>query len=202
MLAVIALATACVILAELWRLDVSFEYRRSLLYAGLAMTLVIGAASSRARRGPAWALGAVVVLVYLSHVTVGLRLPQRLLSDSEPKGAAAQTIGRFREQLDRGEVEDTSSVVTDSCLTFIVPYLLRRATIVAFAPWQVGFTSRVPLSTRAAAILNGGPDGRRLARALGVRYAVVNPSCTPDLQRRLGGSVVVKTPSVLILHLA
>ena len=29
MLAVIALATACVILAELWRLDVSFEYRRS-----------------------------------------------------------------------------------------------------------------------------------------------------------------------------
>jgi hypothetical protein len=83
-----------------------------------------------------------------------------------------------------------------------VPYLVRRPTLVAFAPWQVGFESRVPLATRAAEILKGGPEGRRLARSLGVGYAVANPSCTPDLARRLGGSVVVETPNVVIVDLA
>jgi hypothetical protein len=201
MLAVVALAAACVVLAELWRLEVSFEYRRSLLYAGLAMTMVIGAASSRLGRGPVWVLGAVVALAYVGHVTVGLRLPERLLAGSEPKGTAAQTIRSFRESLDRGDLEDASAVVTDSCHTFIVPYLLRRPTIVAFEPWQVGFESRVPLATRAAAILHGGREGRRLAKSLGVGYVVADPSCMPDLPRRLGGSVVVETSNVVIVDL-
>ena len=168
MLAVLALATACVVLAELWRLEVSFEYRRSLVYAGLAMTLLVGAASSRLGRGPVWALGAVVVLAYVGHVTVGLRLPERLLAGSEPKGTAARTIRSFGDSLARGDVEDASAVVTDSCHTFVVPYLVRRPTLVAFAPWQVGFKSRLPLAARATAILHGGPEGRRLAKSLGV----------------------------------
>ena len=201
MLAVLALAVACVVLAELWLLEVSFEYRRSLLYAGLAMTMLIGAASSRLGRGPVSVLVAVVAFAYVGHVTVGLRLPERLLSGTAPKGTAAQTIRSFGESLDRGDLEDTSMVVTDSCLTFIVPYLLRRPTLVAFAPWQVGFESRVPLAARAVKILNGGPEGRRLARSLGVGYVVANPSCTPDLPERLGGSVVVETSNVVIVHL-
>ena len=187
MLAVLALATACVVLAELWRLEVSFEYRRSLVYAGLAMTMLVGAASSRLGRGPVWALGAVVVVAYVGHVTVGLRLPERLLSGSEPKGTAALTIRSFGESLARGDVEDASAVVTDSCHTFVVPYLVRRPTLVAFAPWQVGFKSRVPLAARATAILHGGPEGRRVARSLGVGYVVANPSCTPDLPRASRG---------------
>jgi hypothetical protein len=202
MLAVLALAVACVVLAELWLLEVSFEYRRSLLYAGLAMTMLVGAASSRLRRGPVWVLATIAALAFVGHVTVGLRLPERLLSESAPKGTAAQTIRSFGQSLARGEVEDTKMVVTDSCHTFVVPYLLRRPTLVAFAPWQVGFKSRVPLATRASEILEGGPDGRRLARALGVGYVVANPSCTPDLPRRLDGSVVVETPNVIIIHLA
>ena len=56
-LAILALTVACVVLAELWLLDVSFQYRRSLLYAGLAMTMLVGAASSRLGRGPVWVLG-------------------------------------------------------------------------------------------------------------------------------------------------
>ena len=163
MLAVLALATACVVLAELWRLEVSFEYRRSLLYAGLAMTMLVGAASSRLGRGPVCVLGAVVVLAYVGHITVGLRLPERLLAGSEPKGTAALTIRSFGESLARGDVEDAAAVVTDSCHTFVVPYLLRRPTLVAFAPWQVGFKSRVPLAARATAILHGGSEGRRVA---------------------------------------
>jgi hypothetical protein len=201
MLAVLALATACVVLSELWRLEVSFEYRRSLLYAGLAMTMLVGAASSRLGRGPVSVLGAVVVLAYAGHITVGLRLPERLLSGSEPKGTAALTIRSFGESLARGDVEDAAAVVTDSCHTFVVPYLLRRPTLVAFAPWQVGFKSRVPLAARATAILHGGPEGRRLARSLGVGYVVANPSCTPDLPKRLGGSVVVETSNVIIVDL-
>jgi len=62
-----------------------------------------------------------------------------------------------------------------------------------------GFESRVPLAEQAAAILSGSPDGRRLADALGVGYVVANPSCTPGLAERLGGTVVVATDDVVVV---
>jgi hypothetical protein len=144
-------------------------------------------------------VGAVVVLAYMAHQSIGLRMPERLLSGPDAKGTAAQTIESFGESLEQGEVEDASMLVADRCHNFVVPYLLRRPTIVAYEPWQVGFRSRVPLAARAAAILEGGPAGRRLAESLGVGYVVANPTCTPDLPRRLGGSVLVETPDVVIL---
>jgi hypothetical protein len=144
-------------------------------------------------------VGAVVALAYLAHQSIGLRMPERLLSGPDAKGTAAQTIESFGESLEQGEVEDASMLVADRCHNFVVPYLLRRPTIVAYEPWQVGFRSRVPLAARAAAILEGGPAGRRLAESLGVGYVVANPTCTPDLPRRLGGPVLVDTPDVVIL---
>jgi hypothetical protein len=82
-----------------------------------------------------------------------------------------------------------------------VPYLLRRPTIVAFEPWQVGFESRVPLAEQASTILAGSPAGRQLAESLGVGYVVANPSCTPELPSRLGGRVVVATDELVVVDL-
>jgi hypothetical protein len=164
------------------------------------MAMLIGVASTRLGRSAWWVVCYALVLAYVAHDSIGLRLPERVLSGTgEAKGTAAETIMRFGEKLDRGELPDASLVVADRCHNFVVPYLLRRPTIVAFEPWQVGFESRVPLAEQAAAILSGSPDGRRLAEALRVGYVVANPSCTPGLAERLGGTVVVATDDVVVV---
>lgn len=199
LLAVLALLVTCAAVSELWRLEISFEYRRVVFYAGVALAVLIGVAMSRLVRGPISAVAAVVVLVYVVHGSIGLRLPARLLTDLEPKGKESVTIKRFGDALQRGDVRDASLVITDRCHTFVVPYLLRRPTIIAFEPWQVGFESRVPLAAKGVAILQGGERGRRLARSLDVGYVVANPTCTPGLPARLGGSVVVAEGDVVVI---
>jgi len=199
MLALVAAGAACVIVAELWRLEIPFEYRRAVLYAGVTIAILIGAASIRLGSGPVWVLGTVAALALLAHHSVGLRLPERLL-EAEAKGTAAQTIRTFGSSLE-DDLEGRAVVVADRCHNFIVPYLLRRPTLVAYEPWQVGFESRVALASRAQAILDGSPAGRRIAKSLGVRYVVANPACTPGLPERLGGSVVVQTSDVVIVDI-
>jgi hypothetical protein len=200
LLAVASLALACVVVAELWRLEVPFEYRRVVHYLGVAMALVIGAAAvGILRRSPWTGLAYLVLFAYVGHHSVGLRLPQRVLGEREAKGTSALQLIEVRDRIDRGELPDASLVVADRCVNFVVPYLLRRPTIVAFEPWQVGFESRVPLAEQAEAVLAGGPRGRRLADELGVGYVVANPSCTPGLADRVGGTVVVDQDGVVVI---
>ena len=175
LLALAALGIASVLVGQLWRVHVPFEYRRAVYYLGLALVMLIGAAFARLPRQALWGAGAVVALAYIAHTSIGFRLPQRLLDKEQERSAAVDALVEFRERLDRGEAADTELVVTDRCLHFVVPYLLERPTIAAFEDWQVGFSSRVPLARKAAAILRGGPDGRRLAESLGVGYVVLDP---------------------------
>jgi len=198
-LALVALATACVLVGELWRLEIPFEYRRVVQYLGIGMALLVGAASLRLRRSLWTAVAYVALFAYLAHLSVGFRLPERILTERTAKGTSAQELIRFRERIDRGELPDTRLVVADECVNFIVPYLLRRPTIVGFEPWQVGFETRVPLAERAQAVLAGGARGRRLAQRLGVGYVVANPACRPGLEELLGGHPVVETEEIVIL---
>ena len=75
----------------------------------------------------------------------------------------------------RGVLPDSERIVTDACLHFAVPYLVRRPTLPAFTERQVGFVDRLPLARQAAAVLAGGPEGAALAARLGVGYAVADP---------------------------
>jgi hypothetical protein len=199
LLALVAVAVAGVVVGQLWRLQVPFEYRRVVYYLGAGMAVLVGAGSLRLGMRTA-AVGYAAILLYMAHVAIGLGLPGRLLSaPGQPKGRAAVDIMDFAEKIDRGELPDASLLVADRCHNFVVPYLLRRPTIVAFEPWQVGFESRVPLAERASAILAGDRAGRRLARSLGVGYVLANPSCTPELARRLDGRVVASTDGLVVV---
>ena len=83
----------------------------------------------------------------------------------------------------------------------LIWYLVRRPTIPAFSERQVGFVDRLPLARQAAEILQGGPEGAALARRLGVRYAVADPECAPDLAARLHGSTVIRNDDLVVVRL-
>ena len=197
-LALAALAVASILVGQLWRVHVPFEYRRAVYYLGLALVMLIGAAAVRLPRRALWVAGYVVALGYIAHTSIGFRLPERLLDGEQERSAAVDALIEFRDRLDRGEEPETELVVTDRCLHFVVPYLLQRPAIAAFEDWQVGFSNRVPLARKAATVLRGGNEGRRLAESLGVGYVVLDPACTdlPDL----GGSVVARNDAVTIIR--
>jgi hypothetical protein len=200
-LAVVALALACVVVSQLWRVHFPFEYRRSVYYLGIALVLVIGIAFLRFRPRPVWIAVFLVAFAYVAQQSIGLRLPQRVLDGSEERTETLSQLVSFRDRLDSGELPASSRLVTDRCTLFVIPYLTRTPTLTAYDERQVGFENRLPLARQAAAILEGGEAGRRLAASLGVRYAVVDPRCTPDLRSRLGGTAVVEDDELVILHL-
>lgn len=201
LLAVLALALACVVVSQLGRVHVPFEYRRSVYYLAIAMVMVVGVAFLRLRQRAVWIAMYALVLAYVAHLSVGLRLPERVLAFPEPRTAAVSGLTAFRTQLDSGQLPDSPLLVTDSCLHFAVPYLVRRPTLAAFGERQVGFADRLPLARQAARVIQGGPDGRRLAERLGVRYVVADPRCEPDLAANLGGRVVLRNDEVVVVQL-
>ena len=200
LLAVGSLALACVVVNELWRIEFAFEYRRVVYYAGIVLVLLIGAAAVRMPRRVPWIAAYVLVLAFIAHVSVGLRLPQRVLSP-EPDPASRPGLIEFRRQLDSGELPDTQLIVVDNCLKFAVPYYVRRPTIAAITERELGFENRLPLARRAVRIVEGGPEGRRLARSMGVGYVIANAACIPDLEARLAGTTVLENDALVVVQL-
>lgn len=199
--AVGALALSSLLVSQLWRVHVPFEYRRVVYYLAVAMVMVIGVAS--VRLGRRWvAIGAyVVVLLALAQGSIGLRLPERLLADSEQRSTTVDALAAFGTALGSRVAAEPPLVVADRCLGVRVPYFLRTPTLIAAEPWQVGFANGLPAARRAGTVLEGGATGRRLAADLGVRYLVVDPACTPDAATRLGGSPIVEREGLVIVEL-
>jgi hypothetical protein len=194
--AVATLALSAVLVSQLWRVHIAFEYRRVVYYLALAMVALVGAAAVSLRARRVWAPALALVLLYLLHGSIGFGLPDRLLSDREPRSQVTDALESFGRRLDPDE-----TLVTDRCLGARVPYLVRRPTLTALEDWQVGFQNLRPLVRDAAAILRGGPAGRRLAARLGVRYVLVDPRCTPDVGRALGGRIVLRSDDLVIVAL-
>jgi hypothetical protein len=200
LLAVASLGLACVAVSQLWRLHVSFDYQRVVYYVGVGLVLLIGAAFLRWSPHAVWIAAFVLVFLFIARTSVGLRLPERVLETS-PRDQAVSGLVSFRKMLDRGVRPDTERLVSDGCLHFAVPYLVRRPTLPAFSERQVGFVDRLPLARQAAAILAGGSRGTALAASLGVGYAVADPQCAPGLEATLGGTTVVANEGLVVVRL-
>ena len=99
LLAVASLAIACVVVGQLWRAHVSFDYQRVVYYFGVGLALLIGAAFTRRKPHAAWVAAFVLVFVLVARSSVGLRLPERVV-ESEPRAPAVSGLTSFREKLD------------------------------------------------------------------------------------------------------
>jgi hypothetical protein len=196
LLAVAALAIAAVVVSQLWRLHIAFEYRRTVYYLAIALVAVVGIAWLRIRGS--WWLIAVwgAVLLYVAHSSIGFRLPQRLVDERPSRSATIDAIATLR-----GDIEPGQLLVTDGCLGVRVPYVLRTRTLVAAEDWQAGFRNLLPSVRQARTILEGGRAGRGLAESLGVRYAVLDPRCTPDAAEALSATVRYRSDELLIIEL-
>jgi hypothetical protein len=199
LLALLALALSCVLVSESWRVDFPFEYRRVVYPFGIALALLVGVAFLRFRPRSAWVAAWVLVLVAVAQLSIGLRLPQRVLEGAGPEPASVVGLRELRDRLDAGSLRDAELLVTDACLHFGVAYVVRRPTIPAYGERQVGFESRLPLARQAAAVLAGGDRGKELARELGVDYAVVDPRCTQGVAGRLDGRVVLENDELEVV---
>jgi hypothetical protein len=200
---VASLVVASILVSQLWRIHVPFEYRRVVYYLALAMVVLIGVAWLRLSRRWLWLwiAGYAAVLMYIAHLSIGFRLPERLLEGGEGRSTTVDAVSSLKQQLDRSDESGSALVVADRCLGGRVQYLLRRPTLVAAEEWQAGFSSLLPVTRDAATIVTGGPQGRELAERLGVRYVLVDPRCTADAGAGLGGRAIFSSPEIVILEL-
>ncbi len=74
-------------------------------------------------------------------------------------------------------LEPNEIVVTDRCWSFLATWLLHTRTYPALEEQDIQPKAELLIARRAAAILHGTAEGRRLMRELPVRYAVLDPTC-------------------------
>ncbi len=201
LVAVAGLMLSSILVSQLWRIHVAFEYRRVVYYIAPALVVMIGIAVARMR--PRWLSVSVYVIAaaYIAHSSIGFRLPERVLEGGEERSETVDTLRELRVVLGEADADGRSLVVADGCLGVRVPYLVQWPTTIAFEDWQVGFTKLVPEARAAKSVLRGGPEGRRLAEELGVRYVLVDPRCTPNVEADLGGTTVFRGDELVILEL-
>jgi len=199
--AVAALVLSSILVSQLWRVHVAFEYRRVVYYIAPALAILIGVAVARMRPRWLWVGGYAVIVAYIAHTSIGFRLPERVLEGRKESSETVDALRKLRIALGEPESGKRSLVVADGCLGVRIPYLVQWPTTIAFEDWQVGFTKLVPEARTAKAVLRGDAEGWRLADELGVRYVLVDPRCTPNVVADLGGTTVSRGDELLIVEL-
>jgi hypothetical protein len=194
-----ALALASLLVSQLWRVDVAFEYRRVVYFVGIALVTLVGVAAYRLGRRGVWIGVCAIALIVVTQDSIGLRLPERLLEERAPRAQTLDSLAAFRAELDREDPAASSVLVADRCLGVRVPYAVRRLTLVSAEEWQAGYEILAEGSRDATAVVEGGPNGRRLARERGVDFVLADPSCHPDLAERLGGEVAFVDDGLIVV---
>jgi hypothetical protein len=167
----LALGLVSLGLAYSWVVHLPLFYARLVYFLPLAMAPLVGAwliHEAGPRRGAQ--AGAVLALVMAA-----LAWPQAanvhnfydFTNRSSLRGLDAVTA-----DIRPGEV-----VVTDRCWSFLTTWLVRAPTLPALDPADIQPKAELARAREAKAILAGTPRGRALARRLGVRYVLTDPTC-------------------------
>jgi hypothetical protein len=169
---VLALLAVVVALAYSWLVELPLHYTRMAYYLPLALIPLIAAAAGSARRplvggGLAAALALATAVAAWSQADDVRRFYQ--FADE----ASTRGVGSVSAALRPGEV-----VVTDRCWSFLGTWLLRTRTLPALDPADIQPKAELPFARRAHDVLDGSPRGREIADRLGIRFALVDPTCT------------------------
>lgn len=159
--------------AYAWIVHLPLGYLRMAYYLPLALVPLVAvalAALTRARTTlAAGAVLAVVVAAFAWPAAHNVRFFYGFTNAASLRGLDAVSA-----RLRPNEV-----VVTDRCWSFLATWLLHTRTLPALYPVDIQPKAELARANEAHAILDGTPAGQIDARRLGVRFALVDPTC-PD----------------------
>ena len=171
-LPLLCLAAVVAALAYSWLVDLPLHYTRMAYYLPLALVPLIAAVAPTFRRRAlagvvALALAAVTAVAAWSQADDVRRYYQ--FADT----ASLRGLGHLSSALRPDEV-----VVTDRCWSFLGTWLLSTPTLAALDPPDIQPKAELPFARQARAVLRGTPEGRAVIERHGIRYAIVDPTCT------------------------
>jgi hypothetical protein len=174
-------------LAYSWILEIPVAYFRMAYFLPLVLAPLVAVALVRLLRPPAAALaGAAAVVAIGAFAWVqasNVRDFYAFTSDASLRGLDA--VG--------ATLRPNEVVVTDRCWSFQATWLLRTRTLPALEPEDIQPKAELRRARQARAVLDGTPAGMAVARRLGVRYLLVDPTCT-DTDERPTKPPAVGTP--------
>jgi hypothetical protein len=160
-----------VVLAYSWLAHVPMHYTRMVYFLPLALVPLTarwlgGLTPSR------FVAGAAVVLVAAMAILAWGQTNevQRLYRFANP--ASLKGLDMVAATLRPREV-----VATDRCWSFLATWLLHTRTLPALDTVDIQPKAEAPVARRAQAVLRGSPGGEALARRLGIRYLLADPTC-------------------------
>jgi hypothetical protein len=165
------LAVAAV-LAYAWVAHLPLVYLRMPYFLPVALAPLVAIAMTRVLRPSLAALAGVALAVAVAASAWG---QARNVHDFYAFANATSLRG-----LDgvTARLRPREVVVTDRCWSFLATWLLHTRTLPALEPVDIQPKAEVARAREARAVLAGTPEGRALARRLGVRFLVVDPTCT------------------------
>lgn len=185
----LALALVSIALGVSWIVHLPLYYSRVTFFLPLPLAVLAGAGAAafvplvreRGQRARVAALTAATALAVATLVT-GLyawRQAEEVrlyYAFASPQSIAA--LDDLAPQLRPGEI-----VATDRCWSFLATWLLHTRTYPALEEQDIQPKAELVVARRAAAILRGTAEGRRLSRELPVRFAIVDPTCPVTAER-------------------
>jgi hypothetical protein len=170
------LATFAVVvaLAYSWIVHFPLSYVRMAYYVPLALVPLVAFALTRLAPPRVAAIAGLALTVAIAIPAWGQARDVRNFYDfANP--TTLRGLDAVTAQLRPGDV-----VVTDRCWSFLAEWLLHAQTLPALDPADILPKAEVVPARKARSILRGTPKGRVLAKRLGVRFLVVNPTCVSD----------------------
>ena len=167
----IALFAVIAALAYAWIVHLPLVYLRMVYFVPVALAPLL--ASELVRRLPprrAAAAGGAASLAVAAFAWPQAANVRDFYSFATP--ATLRGLDAVAERVRPGEV-----IVTDRCWSFLATWLVHTQTLAALEPADIQPKAELERARQARAILEESPRGKRLARRLGIRYVLADPTC-------------------------
>jgi hypothetical protein len=154
-----------------WILHVANYYSRMVFYVPLVAAILVAAVAVRLR----WpVLVAGVCIAGIAATTINSYPQAKSVRSyySFVTPAALRGLNALTAVLRPNEV-----VVTDRCWSFLGEWLLSTRTLAALLPEDIQPAAELKFADEAKSIIHDTRAGRRLGRALGVRFLLLDPTC-------------------------
>lgn len=173
------LATLAVVVAlgYAWLAHLPLVYFRMAYFLPLALAPLVAIALSRLPGRRSGAVAGAGLIAVIAVVSFG-QAPNVREQYGFAGPAALRGLDAVAAASAPGEV-----VVTDRCWSFLATWFLHTRTLPALEPEDIQPKAELRVARQAKAVLGGTREGRSLARRLGARFAVVDPTCPDERER-------------------